>query len=407
MISKGKVEGPHRYFCLEDHVGQPEPMDGQEARQFAREVLLDSVKRHLLADVEVGAFLSGGVDSCSLVGLATEVHNAPITTVNLSFESHPLDEGPLAEQGSRYYGTQHHRVSLDLADVRDRIRDAMLAIDQPSVDGTNVYFVSEATVSVGLKVALSGIGGDELFAGYGSFVQIPSILGINRKLDLLPGMGALRGPLARAMRRYSRRTDVHNFALALEFGDTYSGAYFAQRGMYAPQHVTELLAPAVRDAVRACAPVSELDDRIGSNDVPLEERISLLELKQYMQVQLLRDTDAMSMSHSLEVRTPLVDRQLICDLFRIPPQHRHAGPAKLLLREAPSKPVPDDLWKRPKQGFTLPISDWLRSGELPIVLPNHPIFDANALARIDRDFKSGRVHWSRIWALLVLEPFLA
>ncbi len=406
VVRRGDFKNPEPYFQLVDYVGQVEPMDRMEALAYARGALRDSVERHLVADVEVGAFLSGGVDSSALVGLASEFHDSPITTVNMSFGDHPLDEAPLAEEAARLYGTRHHRVPIELDDARDRIRDAVLALDQPSVDGVNVYFVSEAAVRAGLKVALSGVGGDELFAGYASFQMIPSILDIHEKLSRIPGLSALRRPLAAGLRATSRRTSVHNYALALEYGDTYTGAYFAQRGLDAPSHVRGLLAKDCRDAVLGCPPVTELDARVASLDVPVEERISLLELQQYMGVQLLRDADVMSMSHSLEVRTPLVDRELVCALFRIPAEHRHAGPAKLLLREAPARPVPDALWARTKQGFTMPFEDWLRSGELPVALPKHPIFDGDALRVVERDFRAGRTHWSRVWALLVLEPFL-
>ena len=138
----------------------------------------------------------------------------------------------------------------------------------------------------------------------------------------------------------------------------------------------------------------------------LNERVSILEFRQYLQSQLLRDADATSMRHSLEVRPPLVDRELVRALACIPPKLRQATPAKRMLREAARPPVPDALWNRQKHGFTLPFEDWLRSGKIGLELPDHPCLDGDAVRRVAADFERGRLHWSRLWALLVLGEFL-
>lgn len=153
--------------------------------------------------------------------------------------------------------------------------------------------------------------------------------------------------------------------------------------------------------------VGELRARVDVDALPEAERVSALELGQYLQAQLLRDTDAVSMRHSLEVRTPLVDRALLEAVCRVPPALRLAGPAKRQLREAPQPPVPEALWNRPKQGFTLPFDHWLRSGGIPLRLPEHPWLRPSALKRLEEDFRRGRVHFSRVWMLHVLREFLA
>ncbi len=140
--------------------------------------------------------------------------------------------------------------------------------------------------------------------------------------------------------------------------------------------------------------------------MPEEERVSALEFCQYLQMQLLRDTDAVSMRHSLEVRTPLVDHELLRAAARVPAALRRAGPAKRHLRQAPQPPVPDALWNRPKQGFTLPFDRWLRSGAIPIRLPDHEWLRPEALQGVVQGFQRGRVHFSRVWLLHVLAEYL-
>ena len=141
-------------------------------------------------------------------------------------------------------------------------------------------------------------------------------------------------------------------------------------------------------------------------DIPEADRVSALELRQYMLSQLLRDTDAVSMRHALEVRTPLVDRELLERICRIPASLRHAGPAKRLLRESPRPAVPDALWSRKKQGFTLPFDHWLRSEDIALKLPDHPSMRREGMVALERGFRSGRVHFSRVWMLHVLAEYL-
>jgi len=149
-----------------------------------------------------------------------------------------------------------------------------------------------------------------------------------------------------------------------------------------------------------------LGARIKPDALPAEERVCAMEFRQYLEVQLLRDTDAMSMRHSLEVRTPLVDVELLRAVSRVPPLYRRAGPAKRLLREAPRPPVPERLWNRGKQGFALPFDHWIRTGAIPLRLPEHPWFRPSATRGIAELFARRRIRWSRLWALLVLQEFL-
>jgi asparagine synthase (glutamine-hydrolysing) len=405
-VSPAGVAAPRTYWRLEDAFRASEPMDEAEAQQRVRDALVDSVRHHLIADVPVGAFLSGGVDSSALVGLLAELHGGAVRTVTLSFDVAELDEARLAEQAARLYGTEHHEVKIGVDDARERIPEAMRALDQPSVDGINTYFVSEAAVRAGLKVAVSGVGGDELFGGYAGFARIPRIQRVHGRLASVPGLGAALPPLAGALESLPRTRQGAKLARALRWGGSVDGAYYVERGLFSPREVRALLAPELADAA-SIDPLAGLGERLRLADLAPEERISALEMRQYLQVQLLRDTDAMSMRHSLEVRTPLVDRDLLAATVKVPAALRRAGPAKRQLRVAPRPPVPDALWNRTKQGFTLPFDRWLRTGGIPIALPEHPWLRGDAVRAVARDFARGRQHWSRVWALLVLRQFLA
>jgi asparagine synthase (glutamine-hydrolysing) len=402
-VSARGVEGPHTYFRLEDELGRSEPMSDDEAAARLREALVDSARHHLMADVPVGCFLSGGVDSSALVGLLAEVHDAPICTVNLAPDVADLDESRFAREAARLYGSDHREVPIRVAEIRDRMPDAVRALDQPSIDGPNTYFVSEAAVKAGLKVAVSGVGADELFGGYLSFARVPRTMRAHARLASLPGAN----PAARwALARFPRSLFGSRAGRALAFGGDVSGAYYAERALFSPDEVRRLLAPDLAAAVDACEPSAELRKRIALGSLPEEEQVSALEIRQYLQSQLLRDTDAVSMAHSLEVRTPLVDRDLLRAASRVPALARRAGPAKRHLRKAPRPPLPPVLWRRRKRGFTLPFEHWLRSGSLPVALPDHPSLSGAAVTGVARDFERGRVHWSRLWALVVLREYL-
>ncbi|MDP6981160.1 MAG: asparagine synthase (glutamine-hydrolyzing) [Myxococcota bacterium] len=406
IVRPGRVEAPEVYYRLEDEFGSPDKMDEHEAAEAVRTALVDSVRHHMIADVPVGSFLSGGVDSSSLVGLMAEIHDGPIRTITLSMDDEDLDEASLAQQAADLYATDHHVIATTIEAARARIPDAIRSLDQPSIDGINTYLVSEATVKAGLKVAVSGVGGDELFGGYGTFQSVPAIEGLHRRMGALPGGAHAMRLVANLASRVPRSTLQARSVRVLGYGADTAGAYFANRGLFAPEEVRQLLAPEYAEAVEACDPRRELNERVLPGSLPEEERISALELRQYMQCQLLRDTDATAMRHSLEVRLPLVDRELLRAAARVPAVFRHKGPAKFQLRNSARPPVPDALWARKKQGFALPFENWLRSGFVDTTLPEHPLLAPHGLERLRRDFEARRVSWSRIWALIVLREYL-
>ena len=335
--------------------GASSPEGATSARRALREALLDSVRHHLVADVDVGLFLSAGLDSATLTALASEVHDQ-VNTVTLGFEEFrgtPEDEVPGAERLADHYGTDHETVWVDRGDftaAHDGLLDAM---DQPTIDGANSYFVSRAAREVGLKVALSGLGGDELFGGYPSFSQIPRLVST---VGAVPGAATLGRGLRAVAAPVIEQMTSPKYAGLLEYGTDYAGGYLLRRGLYMPWELPDVLDP---DLVRAgweqLQPLARLRETTTGIDHE-HLRVTALESSWYMRNQLLRDTDWASMAHSLEVRTPLVDHTV---LARVAPLVVRWGLTKQDMARTPNRSLPDDLLDRPKSGFTVPVREWL------------------------------------------------
>jgi len=313
------------------------------------------VRHHLIADVDVGLFLSAGLDSATLTALASEVHDQ-IKTVTLGFEefrgTHD-DEVPGAERIAKRYGTDHETVWVTQGDFAAAHDDALGAMDQPTIDGANSYFVSRAAREAGLKVALSGLGGDELFGGYPSFSQIPRLVST---VGSVPGAATVGKGLRVVSEPVIKRMTSPKYAGLLEYGNDYAGAYLLRRGLYMPWELPEVLDPdLVGEGWAALQPLARLrETAAGIANEHL--RVTALESTWYMRNQLLRDTDWASMAHSLEVRTPLVDHHL---LSQVAPLVAHHGLTKQDMARTPAEPLPEALLDRPKSGFTVPVREWL------------------------------------------------
>ena len=331
-------------------------IDRSEVPERLRNELLDTVRHHLVADVDVGVFLSSGLDSTTLAALAAEV-GGRLRTVTLGFEEFrgtPHDETPLAEAVARQYGAQHQTIWITQREFDDEFSRILDRMDQPSVDGVNSFFVARAASEAGLKVALSGLGGDELLAGYNSFRHIPRVVSA---LQHIPAVRTLGRGVRFLSAPFVERLTSPKYASLFEYGTSYGGAYLLRRGLFLPWELPRILDT---DFVREGWAELQTERRLGDTVSSLSSarfKVSALESSWYMRNQLLRDTDWASMSHSLEVRVPLVDwtlwrnvAELIC-----------ADPSldKRAMARTARVPLPSAVLDRQKTGFVTPTREWL------------------------------------------------
>ena len=350
-----------------------------------REALLDSVRSHLVADVPVGAFLSAGIDSGALVGLMRDAGADDIQTITIGFEEfrgQVHDETPLAADVAALYGTRHTQRIVTRTEFEADLPRIVVAMDQPSIDGVNTWFVAKAARECGLKVAISGLGGDELFGGYPSFRDLPrwtGMLGVPSRLPLLGLLCRLVGSAAAGPLGISPKA-----AGLLELGGTYAGAYLLRRGLYMPWELNQVLdRDVVAQGLRRLAPLELIGRELRPCPRRSFDRVAALESALYMRNQLLRDTDWASMAHSLEVRVPLVDPVLLSRLAPV----GVAARTKAALAGAPSRPLPAVIAGRRKTGFTTPIAKWMRTSAL--------------VAGSSRPTPSPHRPWARDWSMIV------
>jgi asparagine synthase (glutamine-hydrolysing) len=351
-----------------------------DARARVAEAVRDSVRHHLVADVPVAVFLSAGIDSGALLGTMAGLGVRDITAVTLGFqefEGLALDEAPLAAEVAARYGARHIVRTVDRAEFERDLPAMMDAMDLPTIDGINTWFVAKAAREAGIKVALSGLGADECFGGYPSFTDVPRSVHWLRPVSWLPGLGALaRWGLSRAVAAGLR---LHpKTAGVLQYGGTWAGAYLLRRGVYMPWELEEVLDPAlVREGLRRLAPLSRIAAAIQTGrSLGDFDRVAALETSLYMRNQLLRDADWAGMAHGVEIRVPFVDPFFLAAL---PPGAVLAGMnAKDAIAEVPDPPLPDSVRHRRKTGFSTPHGRWLQDAA---GTPRQPGIDLSAASR--------------------------
>lgn len=352
-----------RHFDIAQRIDALEPLSDARSIANAGEMLAEalrySVRHHLVADVPVGVFLSSGLDSCTLTALARESIASPLSTITLGFEEYRgtvQDEVPLAELVARQYGTAHTSrwvSSKNFYRDFDRLIDAM---DQPSIDGVNTYFVCKAAREAGLKVALSGLGGDELFGGYSEFSTIPKLVRAMSRPSRIPGLGAA---FRQASAPIFRRFGSPKYSSLLEYGGNYPGAYLLRHALFMPWELSDVLDP---EFARAGWEELHALAAVGSSLPEADNarlKVGALASTWYMRNQLLRDADWAGMAHSLEVRTPFVD----VPLWETVTQLVFAGHAvgKQEMARSTAMPLPAAILNRRKTGFSIPVQEWLRS----------------------------------------------
>ena len=356
---------PVRYFSIAATLRDAVERDGHftqaQRRELVHDAVLESVRYHLVADVPVGAFLSAGIDSSAVVALARESGATDLQTLTLRFAEYRgrvNDEAPLAAMIAQRYGVRHAIRELTLEQFRNELPRIFAAMDQPSVDGLNSYFISKAAAEFGLKVAMSGTGGDELFGGYTSFRDIPRWMPITSVLARVPHLGDIVHRVNDTLARTSRHVSP-KMGEILRYGSSYAGAYLVKRGRFLSAELPDLLGPDLAaEGLRRLELLSLIEREITPDPGNPFARVAALESSLYLRNQLLRDMDWASMAHSLEVRVPLVDAHLLRKIAPALVTRRERG--KQLLATAPRPPLPEDVRKRRKTGFTLPIKEWLQ-----------------------------------------------
>lgn len=371
-----------------------------------RDLFRKAVERRLVSDVPIGAFLSGGIDSSAVVAMMAEVSSKPPVTFNLSFEEALFDESPYARLLAEKYKTEHHEIRLSQQLLLTDLDVALSSLDIPSADGVNTFIVSRAIRQAGITVALSGVGGDELFAGYPFFKTIPALL--NQPLLRNPSVRSFIGSvLGMLPHRNSKR--LADMLRASEFHARSLYPHFRRiRTSAEIQSLTTLPAAPTR-IERELKDLEKLFIRL-----PMLSQISLCEYFGYTQHTLLKDTDQMSMAVALEVREPFFDHELIDYVLNVPDALKKPVYPKSLLVESLKPMLPDEIVFRKKQGFLFPWQVWMKN-ELSGFCDKHlrrmverDFINGSALLKRWKQFKEGdaSVNWTQLWTFVVLEHWM-
>jgi len=339
----------HCYYRLLDDTSY-ELSDKKSSEKLLRTTLRESVAQHMRADVPFGAFLSGGIDSSLLVGLMSEVQSEKINTFQISFEEEAFDERKYAQLVAQKFNTNHHEINLSANDFLKDIPAAVASIDFPSGDGPNTYAVSKAAKEAGITVAISGLGGDELFAGYPVFQYMQSI----EKSFLLKLSYPLRKSASALLNSLSSTRSLRKKAELLGLPKAnLASAFPLVRNVW---KTNELITRTTKHF--------EIENNfnfIFEKNAPLLNRVSAAEIESYMQHVLLRDSDQMSMAHSLEIRVPFLDHQVVELATHLSTNLKNPSSAKKFLTETFADLLPHEVVNRTKMGFTLPWSVWMKN----------------------------------------------
>jgi asparagine synthase (glutamine-hydrolysing) len=395
------------------------------AARAVRPLLEQAVRSHLLADVPLGLFLSSGLDSTALAALAAR-ERSRLHTFTVVFPEQEFNEAPIARQTSARLGTEHRELLVSAKEMEERLPEAVGALDQPSMDGVNTFFVSWAARQAGMKVALSGLGGDEVFGGYPTFRNATRLAMLAALARRVPA--ALRRPVTKLLlevshrgQRSSRSEALRKLAAVWGAPDAFPHPYFFTRTVFTPDQAGRLLSPEATKARRVAATtlrpweawLAQAASQAG--DAQGDALVSFLELRSYTVDTLLRDTDAMSMHHSIEVRVPLLDSSLVEFVLALPKEiRRRRGVPKALLVEALGGLLPPEVVHQPKRTFTFPWRRWLRgplgqqvSGRLGALTPSlAEVLDARMVQSIWQAFLLRQTSWSRPWSLFVLNEWV-
>lgn len=366
-IDESGPQPPRCFWALNEILQAAESEETSSAgpsEELLHSLLDETVQAHFVADVPVGVFLSSGVDSGTIMALASDRQGKGLTGITLGVEEYKgtiRDEIPLAATIAETFGAEHDIYMLDQEEFQTDLSRFLLMMDQPSVDGVNVYYVSKAAARTGFKVALSGVGGDEVFGGYPSFRQIPKLVSLCSCAGMSPTLAA---SLRRVAAPVVGRLSSSKYASIFEYGQTVEEAYFLRRALFLPWELTtefdpEFLAIGLEEL--------GLMSRLRAETRGLKSsrgKITALETSIYMRNQLLRDADWAGMAHSIEIRVPFVDAKFYEGMSRfiVSP----TPPGKLEMATCLPSPLPDSIVNRPKTGFSVPVRNWLSRSIKPM-----------------------------------------
>jgi asparagine synthase (glutamine-hydrolysing) len=425
-VENGSVGVREYWNPLQTAIGQSEPQSSEQKSSERvsgngsgtavplSDVLRDAVLSHLVSDVPVGVFLSGGIDSSALVAVLS--HNGVRTnTFSLVFAEEEFNEAQYSRETARRFGSEHHEIPVSERDLLAVLPEALCAMDQPTIDGINTYVVSAKTRAAGVKVALTGLGADEMFAGYSNFRRVPRMEVFSKRTERLPRWA--RRPLSASIAIFAGKGDrSRKLAELTAVQDVkphpdFVHPYFLVRMLFAAAERVALFAAADgEDSQQALGRM--LQEAVNdSQSLDPVNRVSYLESRFYMRNTLLRDSDFMSMAHGLELRVPFLDRALVEACFRIPgPRKLEGDLPKSLLLASLGVELPKEIVDRPKRGFTMPFERWLRGEMRPVVEDvllkadwEQVSISSSAVREVWNRFLAGETSWSRPWSLFVLK----
>jgi asparagine synthase (glutamine-hydrolysing) len=396
------------YWNINKHTKTIGDLSYEETCKNINQLLTASVERRLVADVPFGAFLSGGIDSSAIVGLMSKVSSGKIQTFNVSFDEGEFSEAVYAKQIAQKFNTEHHEIKLTPGDFLNQLPEALAAMDHPGGDGPNSYIVSKATKKAGITMALSGLGGDELFAGYDIFKRFHELEN-KAWLNLIPGFGRSLGAKILAARKKSVQGDKTAEILNLDQINGFH-AYPINRKLFNQKDYQSLLKEKFNDDafIKNAIKKSETDKQHKLS------RVSLFEIQTYMQNVLLRDADQMSMAVALEVRVPFLDYKLVEFALSIKDEYKFPHSPKKLLTDALGDLLPANIVNRPKMGFVLPWKDWLKNDlkdfceENIVQFSKRSFVNREAILSVWNRFLNNdpKISWSRVWHLVVLNHWM-
>lgn len=405
MIVDENICSIKQYWDLLNYLKSSDTTSFEESLAYTKVLLQESTKLHLISDAPLGVFLSGGVDSSSLVAIASHFQDKPLKTLSIIFEDKRYDETPYSREIANLYKTEHHEVLLKQDDFFEELPQIFEAMDQPTIDGVNTYFVSKAAKEIGLKVVLSGIGGDEVFLGYDYFKRINSLRMSQMVLKGLPSF--MRKVLINGCLSIEEFIgEKVNNKLSYMIEPSAKNNYLLFRGLFTPNEIHNLIGVDCKE-LEALNIFPQLTSETNNYLATLSiiQAFSFFDFKHYLQNQLLKDADFMGMRHSIEIRVPFLDHMLLEKVISFNSHVKlRNGKNKPLLVKAMEGDLPKSVYNRKKMGFVFPFGEWINGNwkDIKDICLSNDDFNYKFVQKIWGDFRKGKMHWSRVWALVVL-----